>query len=332
MSKYEIYERLFRYHTYEEYQKYCLFNLLHHRHYKPFNCALIMAQRPGATFVQTARAWERAGCAVKPEAVPIVIMQVNGPVTLVYDREDVCSTAPEIKAVSSFEPDAESVQEIRRMIDPLLLTNWTGLVCRKGIRVAEGRFGEGLQGTAEALEHPLPVSYTDTAGGLYQEKTVTAYHQITLNASLNPHEKALTLLHELGHLYCGHVSGKRTKKNGLPEYRFTQTEQKLSAADAELDSIRAYLREHEEQEAEYKRYSERYKAIGAAKNALLKQWENKKEYEAQMVCKLLCERNGFADDTSDAYLRAHTENGMLPDISLPHVLEAAERIAGILDI
>ena len=61
-----------------------------------------MAQRPGATLVQTEKAWKKKGYAVKPEASPIVIMQVGGPVTLVYDREDVCSTEPQLEAVRDY--------------------------------------------------------------------------------------------------------------------------------------------------------------------------------------------------------------------------------------
>ena len=56
--------------------------------------------------------------------------------------------------------------------------------------------------------------------GAIKEKAVKAYHQITFNTNLNSHEKFLTLLHELGHLYCGHINGVSTKVNNIPSYRY----------------------------------------------------------------------------------------------------------------
>ncbi|MBR2088270.1 MAG: hypothetical protein IJ906_14310 [Oscillospiraceae bacterium] len=328
MSKLDVYERLFRYHTLEEYLDFCAFNQLHSRQYKPFNCALIMAQRPGATYVQTERAWNRAGFEIKPEATPIVIMQISGPVTLVYDREDVYSSETQL----SF-PEIDFM-DATRSVDEHLLTHWILQVNKKGIRVAESRMGGRLYGTAQPLASPFILSYTEIVKGKPLTKRVEANHQVTLNSNLNTHEKALTMLHELGHLYCGHISGKCNKTNSLPAYRFEK-------ADRETDSLCSELSEIEQEMAALgkEQASERYQLLNTRREELeqarkihTQQLEDQQEYEAQLVCKLLCQRNQFTDHKSDAYLKQHSPGGSLPAISLPSVLEAVERIAGILDI
>ena len=328
MSKADVYEKLFRHHTLEEYLDFCAFNQLHGRQYKPFNCALIMAQRPGAAFVQTERAWNRAGFTLKPEAAPIVIMQVSGPVTLVYDREDVYSSAEQL----SF-PEIDFMDEMR-FVDEHLLTHWYLQANKSGIRVAESHMGERLYGTAQPLANPFILSYTEIVRGKPQTRKVEAFHQVTLNSNLNTHEKALTLLHELGHLYCGHIRGKRNKTNSLPAYRFEE-------ADRERDSICSELSEIEQEMAAIGKAqaSERYRQLETRRDELeqarrehMQQREDQQEYEAQLVCKLLCERNQFTDHESDDYLKQHSPGGELPEISLLSVLDAVERIAGILDI
>lgn len=335
MSKFEVYDRLFRENSYEEFEAFCRFNLFHHHHYKPFNCALIMAQRPGARNVQTERAWNNRGYALKPEAIPIVIMQVNGPVTLVYDEEDVYSIEPQLEAVSSYQPENPYDDKPPLLIGAATLTNWIALVQKKGIRTALTRMGDRQHGKAELLSPPIPLTYTETEDGTEKDHTVQAHFQITLSISRSAHDQALTLLHELGHLYCGHVSGTRTKTNGIPKYRFAQQEQQLTKLDsalAELQNRLRKLRDEKEKSAEYDALAAEYDRQILEWKDFNRQCENQREYEAQMVCMLLCERNRISDEMSADYLKQHTENGMLPEINLGAVLEAAEKIASILNI
>ncbi len=330
MSKFEVYERLFRNNTMEEYEMFCFFNFLHHKHYKPFNCALIMAQRPGAAFVRTERAWEKEGYLLKPEASPIVIMQVNGPVTLVYDREDVYSTSQQLRFT-----DIDNIDPAEQRIDDFILAKWLNQLCKKGIRIAESHMGERMYGKAEPLASPIAISYIEFGNGKQNEKPMTAYHQITLNSNQSAHDKALTLLHELGHLYCGHVTGIRSKANCLPEYRYDVQDQKLNQIQTKMSDIQkrlSLISEKKEYEAEYHNLETCYDTLMESRKTLLTELENQQEYEAQLVCKLLCKRNHFADNRSDDYLKAHTVNHSFPDISLPSVLDAVEKIAGILDI
>ncbi len=329
MSKYEVYDRIIQNNSLEDYKAYCLFNLRHHRHYKPFNCALIMAQRPGAKYVQTERAWKREGYEVKPEAIPIVIMQVNGPVTLVYDREDVYETKAQLRLID----EEEMLREDKRKVEEEEYAGWVRQVIKSGIRVAESRFGERMGGKAENLLSPIQLHYTETENGQFRDKAVMAYHQITLSSELSTHEKALTLLHELGHLYCGHIPGERTNANGLPEYREISTE--LTKLRGQMTEAAQRMKEIEGEkgnEAEYRALEVRCKELRGAERAIMREEGDKKEYEAQLVCKLLCERNSLEDNKSDNYLYSHARDGKMPEISITTVMEAIEKIAAKLDI
>lgn len=337
MSKFEVYQRLFRYNTYEQYKNFCFFNQIHRHHYKPFNCALLMAQRPGALIVNTEKAWNNRGYAVKPEAVPIVIMQMGGPVTFVYAREDVYSTSPHL--VDMYDHEQEIPEKYNcAEVDSASLKEWINQIHRKGIRTAESRMGERMRGTAEKLKSPIKIVYSERSQDGYKDKKTDAYFQVTLNANLSDHNKALTILHELGHLYCGHVDGERNKTNSLPEFRFADECRIIQEMDNELIDIKneimniEYSENTELMKDRYEALKKSYETKDEARGKFAEALTHKKEYEAEMVCNLLSIRNGFYNSFSEEYLESHTIDGKLPDVDLLAVFEAVEAIAGILDI
>lgn len=338
MSKYEVYERLFKNNSMESIEEFSYFNFIHGKHYKPFNCALIMAQRPGAIFVQTENAWNKMGCELKPEANPIVIMQVGGPVTLVYDMEDVYSVNEQFAEFKK----AEAKPGDRIKLNEYTVQEWVTRVNKKEIRVAFSRMGERRSGKAETLNSPIQVIYTEFVKGVQKEKSVMTNHQITINENLSPHEKVLTLFHELGHIYCGHFNGKCTKENGIPVYRFGREDAELERLSEEKQKLNEQMLnieyngndtpENNKKSKEYIKLAETYADFEKLEKDLSHKMFCKQEYEAQLVCKILCDRNNFADDISAEYLKAHTVNGLLPDIDIYSVMDAVEKIAGILQI
>ncbi|MCR5517101.1 MAG: ImmA/IrrE family metallo-endopeptidase [Lachnospiraceae bacterium] len=284
--KSDIYNKLFKTNTDEEFIKFLNFNFSNRINYKPFNCALIMAQRPGATLVHTENAWEKLGYYVKPEATPIIIMQVGGPVTIVYDCEDVYTD------MENPLPLRDPMPDIGWTITGSDLEIWKNCVHKKGIRVAEGPLGARMGGKTECLQSPMTITCRDKNKGVYVDKKIPAYHQITLNSNHSTHEKGLVLFHELAHLYCGHVGGTKTKANEIPHFRFSEKE--MDENSTVISDIM--------------------------------------EYEAELTCKMLCHRNNIQNETSDNYLRQHLHDGETPDIDRHVVLTAFEKISSILDI
>ena len=114
------------------------------RRYSIWNAALIRIQRPGAAAVATALQWRKKGRTVNPDAIPIVILQPFGPVSLVYELSD---TSPPIQDMEGFDsfPARGAVSE--------RLWDRTGSEARKkgGIVVELVDYGTLQAGTAAKL-------------------------------------------------------------------------------------------------------------------------------------------------------------------------------------
>ena len=213
MSKNEIFMQLMRNNQWEDFRNFACFTFLN-RSYSVFNCALILLQRPGATIVKNENNWSKVGRFISPDATPLILMQPGGPVMLAYDYSDTYGEEPfpayEYKQEYDTRRKVEiSSEQYSKMIERLK---------RYGIAYSEKKFGERRYGQAAALES---VQYTYYSAKKPKEQTVKveAHFLITINSTLTPHEKALALFHELGHIYCGHLNGKRTKANCVPEFR-----------------------------------------------------------------------------------------------------------------
>lgn len=183
----------------------------------PFNALLLHIQRPGATFVQTARNWrERYGRVVKPGERPLVVLWRFGPVMFLYD-------------VSQTEPDAAAPALPLRVEMPFTMPPMVGVeralamtidnAKLDGVRVtaaASGSLSAGCIHVSRGGEHDVPVSRRPPV----VERRPVRY-DVEHNDTFTPSEVYATLAHELGHLYCGHLGTPNPKwwpdRRGLPE-------------------------------------------------------------------------------------------------------------------
>jgi hypothetical protein len=157
--------------------------------YAPLNAFLIYTQRPTATFVASKAKWRRQfGRTLLPTARSIVILAPMGPVTFVFDIEDTDGRAlPEY-----FNEPHEVGGQLERSIWDNTLNN---CIEKEKFRIA---FSEKsfLNGACVAKNR----------GGDYV---------IEINKNLETVESWYScLVHELGHIYCGHLGedgGKRWK-------------------------------------------------------------------------------------------------------------------------
>lgn len=282
MSKNDIFFHLMQNNQWDDFKDFAVFNYFN-RGYSVFNSALILLQKPGATIVKTESRWNQEKRFIKPEATPLVILQPNGPVMLVYDYSDTYGEKGDRKNLAE-----ELKQTFKNRTKIEIDENMFCLICerlnRMGILYEEKLFGERQGGLIASLECPLKTYYVKrNRNHQYERVSVDAYFKLVVNSSYTPHQKSLVILHELGHLYCGHFEGgKKTEQNKIPEYRGKYLSHDI------------------------------------------------KEYEAQMVCKIICERFDFADDESDNYLKQHMINGIMPDYSKTDVISATDRIIKLL--
>jgi hypothetical protein len=178
------------------------------RMYSPFNAMLVRIQMPGATFVASPGRWrELYGRTIRPGARPITILQPGGPVLFVFD-------------VSDTEPLPNAPKLPRSVTEPFEVLSRTECgelamtvenAKRDGVRVTESDFGSQQGGLIRTSgdEHALEIK----TGRPPNEKTtlVTVRYELLLNSKQSSGARFGTLVHELGHLYSGHLGTPNAK-------------------------------------------------------------------------------------------------------------------------
>lgn len=178
------------------------------RNFAPFNAMLLQIQKPGLRFAASAHDWEkRFGRTIKEGARPLLILWPFGPVALVYDMEDTegaplpDDVAKTFRASGNITPD-----KIKRFI-PLL--------ARRGIELKQIPFGDAKAGYVKVIRRSIKA----------KEKPE---YQVRVNETHDANVQFATLVHELGHLFLGHL--------GLDKYLNIPERLNLSHAQRELEA------------------------------------------------------------------------------------------------
>lgn len=176
--------------------------------FAPFNIYMIYAQRPGAGRVASAAEWQKEERTIRAGAIPILILYPQGPITRVYEELDVepqPAREPDndmFAAVGPFDP-VRLQTLVKRLADP-------GGKRKLRVVVRDTDFGRYLAGWISMAEHvrnaERPRLRRNREG--HSQDAVHEW-QIDVNGRHEPAERFVTLLHELGHLFCGHVGAFR---------------------------------------------------------------------------------------------------------------------------
>jgi hypothetical protein len=201
------------------------------RFYSPFNAMLIHTQMPGAQFACTARKWRRDyGREIKINARTIVILQPMGPVLFLFD-------------VSDTEPLPNGRPLPRRVEDPFRVRNGQigGQMAltidnakRDGVRVSERSEGSQSAGSIQWAAAGQHLEFMIAKRPAPKSTQVPLWFELLLNSVLSAESRYGTLVHELAHLYCGHL--------GTPNARWWPDRQNLShdVREFEAESV-SYL-------------------------------------------------------------------------------------------
>jgi hypothetical protein len=174
-----------------------------HKAYGPFNIYMIHTQRPGAGAVASSQAWHRLGRTVRKGAIPILILKPLGPITQVFEELD---TEPQPQR----EPETDAFAATGKF-DPARLAT---LIERLGkrtkrhlvVRTFPATLGSNLAGwITGSVEPQSSVSPRVSKAEMAANGGKESVWDVTINAQLTPAEQFVTLLHELGHLFCGHL-------------------------------------------------------------------------------------------------------------------------------
>jgi hypothetical protein len=152
------------------------------RNFAPFNAMLLEIQKPGLTYAASALDWqERFGRTVKKDSRPLLILWPFAPVAFVYDIQDT-EGQPFPPGVSPFVTDGNFDEE--------RLWDFTRKLDKKSIHWIPIDKGEGKAGSIQCVHRPhdLPAQY-----------------ELRVNRNHSTEVKFTTLLHELAHLFLGHL-------------------------------------------------------------------------------------------------------------------------------
>ena len=195
------------------------------RFYSPFNAMLIHIQMPGAKYVAPPHRWRRDyGRSIKSGARPIVILQPMGPVMFVFD---VIDTEP-MDGARPLPPEVDRPFEVTqgRIGDELGQTAQNAK--RDGVEVIEREAGSQQAGLIRGNTSGVLLEFVTRTRPERVSITVQKRFEIALNAKLSAEARYATLVHELGHLYCGHL--------GTPDERWWPDRRGLRYEVRELEA------------------------------------------------------------------------------------------------
>lgn len=195
------------------------------RSYAPFNAMLAHVQMPGAVFVAPAHRWlSEHRRRVRVSARPLVILQPMGPVMFVFDVSDTepLEDAPQLPTpvIAPFETRGG------RLGQALALTIANAI--RDGVRTSERQEGSQSAGSIRVAPSGSSMSYTVRVRPQIETVQVPVRFEMLSNAKQQGSERYATIVHELAHLYCGHL--------GTPNERWWPDRRHLSHNEMEFEA------------------------------------------------------------------------------------------------
>ena len=195
------------------------------RFYAPYNAMLVHIQMPGARFVAPPHRWlHKYGQRIKPGAHPLVILQPMGPVMFVFDVSDT-EPLPDARplpreVVAPFEVRGGTVgRELEQTIKNAK---------RDGIRVTLRDAGSQSAGQIGIATNNAWLEVVVRLAPKQESVKVSLRYELLLNDGLSREAQYATLVHELAHLYCGHL--------GTPNEKWWPNRRHLSGAVCEFEA------------------------------------------------------------------------------------------------
>lgn len=149
----------------------------------PFNAFLIHTQNPGVQVVLSALQWAAYKRVVNEYARPLVILVPFGPVNFVYDIADTSGDPIPDYLINPFNTLGD--------LDPSVYQVTINNSQKENISIIENAMYKASAGFAKRNKNGF---------------------KIVLNKSYGINEKYSTIVHELAHIFCGHLGSSNTGK------------------------------------------------------------------------------------------------------------------------
>lgn len=166
----------------------------------PYNAMMVEVQKPGSAFVASLETWQKVyHRRPKPGARPLVILRRFGPISFVYELDDTEGKEMPQEVISKYilHPFHSDT-----LIDETKLQNLVKSLLKEGIRYREENYGTYYGGQIQwNAANVARLSHTSKGN-----VDIISHYCITVNKNQLPAEKFATIIHELGHYFCGHLN------------------------------------------------------------------------------------------------------------------------------
>ncbi len=192
------------------------------RHLAPYNAMLVDMQRPEAKYVLAEDEWKnRYGRDIIPNARPLIVLFPFGPVAFVFDISDTYDTG----LMQPGKTEKEILDEIaapyktKHDVTDEMLLKLTSKLSIHGIAI-DNHF---IAGTSYAAKLEIVQGYVRDIN-IRINKDITVCRQpdflLSVNEKAHKGERFASICHELGHLFCYHLSSpfgwKRWQCRNIP--------------------------------------------------------------------------------------------------------------------
>lgn len=143
----------------------------------PFNAFLTHMQNPGVELVMNAKKWKSWGRSIKAKARPMVILVPFGPVDFVYDIADT---------------DGSEIPDL--ILNPFHKSGW----------LDPHVYDLTMRNCASDYIHYYEEDIAKNSAG-YATNLEKDFFKVVVNKTYNLETKYSTLIHELAHVYAGHL-------------------------------------------------------------------------------------------------------------------------------
>jgi hypothetical protein len=178
------------------------------RSYAPYNCMLLHIQRPGASFVAPASRWlTQYNRQIRPGQTPLVILQPMGPVMFVFDVAQTTPLANAPQLPIEVEAPFAAIGTGATKMYFWVVEN----AKRDGIRTSKQATGSQAAGSIRAFTGSAAQTVTTKLRLKPQSVEVPVRYDVYLSENLDASTSFATLVHELAHLYLGHIGTPNPK-------------------------------------------------------------------------------------------------------------------------
>ena len=177
----------------------------------PYNAMLVEMQRPSAKYVLTQEEWRKKyDREIKPNARPIIILVPFGPVDFLFDVSDTYPTDLFKKSEDDILEDIASPFKTKKEVSDTMLNSLISQLAIHSIAIDNCFIaGAGYGARLELLENDSHKIYLRIKQHDY---IMYAKYLLSVNKNSTNGSRYANICHELGHLFCFHLSSPKEWK------------------------------------------------------------------------------------------------------------------------